>query len=64
MTAGNASGINDGAAALVICSGEVLKTKELLPLCRIVAFAQCGIDPIEMGLGPVKAVQRLVNFLI
>lgn len=61
VTAGNASGINDGAAALVICSEEMVWDKNLSPLARIVAFAQSGIDPIEMGLGPVKAIQKVLE---
>ncbi|GJQ66826.1 hypothetical protein Trydic_g18590 [Trypoxylus dichotomus] len=61
VTAGNASGINDGAASLVICSGDVVKSKNLTPLARIVALAQSGIDPIEMGLGPIKAIQKVLE---
>jgi 3-oxoadipyl-CoA thiolase len=60
ITAGNASGINDGAAALVLASEE--KTRELgaEPLGRFVASAVAGVDPRYMGVGPVPAVQKLL----
>ncbi|KAI4454968.1 acetyl-coa c-acyltransferase [Holotrichia oblita] len=61
VTAGNASGINDGAAALLICNSDVLKEKQFTPLARIVGFAQCGLEPIEMGLGPIKAIRKLME---
>lgn len=64
VTAGNASGINDGAAALVICSEKYLKTRGCRPLARIVNFAQVDVAPIEMGLGPVAAIRMLVNHLL
>ena len=57
VTAGNASGINDGAAALVLANGEAVKSRGLKPLARLVAYAVCGVDPSEMGMGPVPAVQ-------
>lgn len=61
VTAGNASGINDGAAAVVLVSEEKLKEKNLTPLARIVGFSQAGVDPNVMGLGPVPAVKKLVS---
>ena len=56
VTAGNASGINDGAAALVLASGEAVQAKGLKPLARIVGWGYAGVDPAIMGIGPVKAV--------
>ncbi|GJQ75434.1 hypothetical protein Trydic_g23601 [Trypoxylus dichotomus] len=61
VTAGNSSSINDGAAALLLCNLDTLTIKNLNPLARIVAFAQSALDPIEMGLGPIKAVRSLLN---
>lgn len=56
VTAGNASGINDGAAALVLASGKAVADKGLKPMARILAWGHAGVDPDFMGLGPVKAV--------
>lgn len=61
VTAGNASGINDGAAALVICSGRMAKQKGLPVLARIRAYAYTGVDPAIMGMGPVSAAQAAVK---
>jgi acetyl-CoA C-acetyltransferase len=58
VTAGNASGINDGAAAVVLCSSRKLKELGLKPLARIRAFASAGVDPKYMGMGPVPASKR------
>jgi acetyl-CoA C-acetyltransferase len=55
VTAGNASGINDGAAALVLASGEVVRAKGLTPMARLVAYATSGVEPLYMGIGPVPA---------
>jgi acetyl-CoA C-acetyltransferase len=55
VTAGNASGINDGAAAVVLMSAEAAKAKGLKPLARIVSWAQAGVDPSVMGTGPIPA---------
>ena len=55
VTAGNASGINDGAAAVVIASGEAVRRLNLTPLARIVAAGHAGVDPAYMGIGPVPA---------
>ncbi|HYF20093.1 MAG TPA: acetyl-CoA C-acyltransferase family protein [Ramlibacter sp.] len=57
VTAGNASGINDGAAALVLASGEQVAAKGLKPLARLVSYAHAGVDPKVMGLGPVPATK-------
>ncbi|MGR5287845.1 acetyl-CoA C-acetyltransferase [Vibrio maritimus] len=56
VTAGNASGINDGASALVVASESAVNRLGLTPLCELVASAQTGLDPQVMGLGPVQAV--------
>jgi acetyl-CoA C-acetyltransferase len=55
VTAGNASGINDGAAALVLASGLTVKLKGLKPMARIIGWGYAGVDPSIMGIGPVKA---------
>lgn len=55
VTAGNASGINDGAAALVLASAEAVRKAGLRPLARLVSYAHAGVDPEVMGLGPVPA---------
>ncbi|GAL35380.1 3-ketoacyl-CoA thiolase [Vibrio maritimus] len=56
VTAGNASGINDGASALIVASESAVNRMGLTPLCELVASAQTGLDPQVMGLGPVQAV--------
>lgn len=55
VTAGNASGINDGAAAVVLMSAEEAKKRGIKPLARIVSWAQSGVDPSIMGTGPIPA---------
>jgi acetyl-CoA C-acetyltransferase len=55
VTAGNASGINDGAAALVLMKGEEAKRRGITPLARIKSWAQAGVDPAIMGTGPIPA---------
>ncbi|MGP3792593.1 beta-ketothiolase BktB [Pseudomonas sp. B392_1p] len=57
VTAGNASGLNDGAAALLLASAEALKSQNLTPLARIVAYAHVGLEPELMGMGPVPATR-------
>ena len=61
VTAANASGINDGAAAVVIASEQAVKEKNLKPLSRIVAWAVAGVDPNIMGIGPVPAIQKVLQ---
>jgi 3-oxoadipyl-CoA thiolase len=61
VTAGNASGINDGAAALVIASEEKARTLGAEPLGRFVGSAVAGVDPRVMGIGPVPAVRKLLE---
>ena len=55
VTAGNASGINDGAAAVVLMSAEDAEKRGVTPLARIVSWATCGVDPAIMGTGPIPA---------
>ena len=55
VTAGNASGLNDGAAALVLASGDKVKSLGLKPLARLVSYAHAGVEPAYMGMGPVPA---------
>jgi acetyl-CoA C-acetyltransferase len=59
ITAGNSSGITDGAAAAVVGSGDFVKRNNLKPLARVVGWAQAGVDPRTMGIGPVPAVKKL-----
>jgi acetyl-CoA acyltransferase len=61
VTAGNASGINDGACALLIASAEAVQQHGLKPLARIVGMATAGVAPRVMGIGPVPAVQKLMR---
>ena len=55
VTAGNASGINDGAAAVVLMTAEEASKRDVAPLARIVSWATCGVDPSIMGTGPIPA---------
>jgi acetyl-CoA C-acetyltransferase len=57
VTAGNASGINDGAAALILASAEGVRSLGRAPLARLVAYAHAGVDPAYMGIGPVPATR-------
>jgi len=61
VTAGNASGINDGAAAVVLASARKAKELGLKPLARIRSFASAGVDPKYMGMGPVPASKRCLS---
>jgi acetyl-CoA acyltransferase 2 len=61
VTAGSASGITDGAAALVVASEEVCKADNLTPLSRVVAFARTGCEPGLMGIGPVEAIRNTLK---
>ncbi len=58
VTAGNASGINDGAAAVVVMSAREAERRGLAPLARIVSFATAGVDPAVMGTGPIPASRK------
>jgi acetyl-CoA acetyltransferase family protein len=59
VTAGNASGVNDGAAAVILASASAVRRYNLTPLARIGAAASAGVEPRVMGLGPIAAVDRL-----
>lgn len=61
VTAGNSSGINDGAAILLLASEAALRTYQLIPKARIVGAATAGVDPAFMGIGPVPATQKLLR---
>jgi acetyl-CoA C-acetyltransferase len=61
VTAGNASGINDGAAALVLADAEAAEKQGLKPRARLLGYAHAGVRPEVMGIGPVPAVQRLLE---
>ena len=60
VTAGNASGVNDGAAALILASAEMAARQGLTPRARVVGMAVAGVAPRVMGIGPVPAVQKLL----
>ena len=61
VTAGNASGINDGAAAVVVATAERAQELRKKPLARVLSFATTGVDPAIMGMGPVTAVQKALD---
>ncbi len=61
VTAGNSSGLNDGAAALLLASEDALKSYQLKPLVRIVGAAVAGVEPRIMGIGPVNATRKLLK---
>ena len=61
VTAANASGINDGAAAIVLCSGEAVAKYGLKPMAKLVSWGQGGVDPKVMGVGPVVATRQAMK---
>ena len=61
VTAGNASGVNDGAAALMVMSASRASQLELKPMARIRGYATCGVDPAYMGMGPVPATRKALE---
>ena len=61
VTAGNSSGINDGAAATVLMSRKEAEVRSIKPLAKIVSWATCGVEPSLMGLGPIPAVKMALN---
>src|SRR5690606_11078659 len=61
VTAGNASGINDGAAALVLMEARAAQARGLEPMARLVAYAHAGVDPEYMGIGPVPATRKALE---
>ena len=62
VTAGNASGINDGASFVLVVSEDALKKYNLTPLCEIIGIGQGGVDPLTMGLGPTPAIRNALNY--
>jgi acetyl-CoA C-acetyltransferase len=61
VTAANASGINDGAAAILLASGEEVEKRGLKPMARVVSWAQSGVDPAIMGTGPIPASRKALE---
>jgi acetyl-CoA C-acetyltransferase len=61
VTAGNASGINDGAAAVVLASADAVRSGNLKPLARLVGYAHAGVEPTIMGIGPVPATRKVLE---
>jgi acetyl-CoA C-acetyltransferase len=61
VTAGNASGINDGAAAVVVTTGDKARQTGRKPLARILSYVSTGVDPKIMGIGPVPAVRKVLD---
>ncbi|KKO15439.1 MULTISPECIES: acetyl-CoA C-acyltransferase family protein [Pseudomonas] len=61
VTAGNASGINDGAGGLVLASGDAVRRLGLKPLARLVGYAHAGVEPELMGLGPIPATRKVLE---
>jgi len=61
QTAGNSSGICDGAAAVIVAGKQSIQAKELKPLTKIIASVSCGVDPNVMGIGPVPAIRLLLE---
>lgn len=61
VTAGNASGLNDGAAALILAEAGRAKALGLTPMARLVGYAHAGVDPAYMGIGPVPAVRKVLE---
>jgi acetyl-CoA C-acetyltransferase len=61
VTAGNASGINDGAAALIVTTAEKARSIGTAPLARILGYASTGVDPMLMGMGPVPAIRKVLD---
>ena len=61
VTAGNASGVNDGSAALIIASEKAIKEYNLIPKARIVSSAATGVEPSVMGIGPVSATKKVLS---
>ena len=61
VTPGNSSGLNDGAAALILMKEEEAKKRNLAPLGKIVSWATCGVDPSLMGSGPIPSVRKALD---
>jgi len=63
VTAGNASGVNDGAAAIIVASAEAMKRRGLMPRARVLGMASAGVPPRVMGIGPVPSTRKLMDRL-
>jgi acetyl-CoA acetyltransferase family protein len=63
VTAGNASGVNDGAAAMIVASARAVEKHGLVPRARVLGFASAGVEPRIMGIGPVPATRKLLERL-
>jgi 3-oxoadipyl-CoA thiolase len=63
VTAGNASGVNDGAAAMIVASADVVKKHSLTPRARVLGMASAGVPPRVMGIGPVPSTRKLMERL-
>jgi acetyl-CoA C-acetyltransferase len=61
ITAGNASGINDGAAAVVLTSAEEAKARGIIPMAQVVSYASTALEPLRMGMGPVSATRKALG---
>ncbi|MNG00498.1 Beta-ketothiolase BktB [compost metagenome] len=61
VTAGNASGLNDGAGALIMATGEMVRAQGLKPMARLVGYAHAGVEPELMGLGPIPATRLVLK---
>jgi len=61
VTAGNSSTYGDAAAAVVLMGSDIIKSRGITPIARVVAFAQVGVDPAYMGIGPVPAITAVVS---
>lgn len=61
MTAGNSCGISDGAAGVILCSGVKVLEHGIKPLAKVIATAQIGIDALDLGLGPLNAIRKVVG---
>ncbi|WP_139556404.1 acetyl-CoA C-acetyltransferase [Methylotetracoccus oryzae] len=61
VTAGNSSGINDGAAAVMVMTGQLARRLDLEPLARVAAYASAGVEPAIMGTGPISATRRCLH---
>ncbi|MNE08570.1 Beta-ketothiolase BktB [compost metagenome] len=61
VTAGNASGLNDGAGAMVLATGDMVRQQGLKPMARLVAYAHAGVEPELMGLGPIPATRLVLK---
>ena len=62
ITAGNASGVNDGGAALMIVSSEYAQAHGLMPMARIISWASTGMNPADTGLGPIASIPKAPRF--